>query len=429
MRKSFKIAQGVRVTASSRGISTRVGPLSASTRGSRTRRAPAPGPGRLGSHGPTKASIASYERELKAAQREADIEKVAALERALVSVHTQSFSRAERIQLPPIDPVEPAGIEGELEVEADIPNLLEQLGGGEVAPSAAEPEPVDRYELMREQRKRGWEGIPPWRLRDRIEAARRADAQAEVTAEAEEVRRRDDRASEQDRLDGLWTDLQAARGKVADRLAEQIAAETARLEAARAAEQAEFDRDWELLQANDPALTMAALEQAFADNDAPAAPIDCDGDRTTVLMQFRAPEEIVPERKPARTPTGKPTLKKRTKTELNALYRQALGSNVLATVKEAFAVAPGAQVVQVLVVRREREKKHAGELVAIYAGEFDRSSYDGASGSRDPGRALELATDPELNLKGKTEQIAPLVLSERPDLQAVLTRLINELSE
>jgi len=188
-------------------------------------------------------------------------------------------------------------------------------------------------------------------------------------------------------------------------------------------------RDWEKLQANDPDLTMMALEQAFADNEAPAAPIDCDGDRVTVLMQFRSPEEIVPERKHARTPTGKRTLKKRTKTEVNALYLQALGSNVLATVKEAFAVAPGAQVVQVLVVRRETDTKRAGELTAIYAGEFDRSGYDGATGSRDPGKALELAAYSELNLKGKTEQVVPLVLSERPDLQAVLGYLADGLSE
>lgn len=91
---------------------------------------------------------------------------------------------------------------------------------------------------------------------------------------------------------------------------------------------------------NEPDVAIAALERAFADNEAPAAPIDCEGDRTTVVMEFQPREAIVPERKPARTPTGKPTLKKRTKTEINRLYLEALGSNVLATVKETFAVAP-----------------------------------------------------------------------------------------
>jgi hypothetical protein len=372
--------------------------------------------------------MAAYERELKTAQREADIEKVSALEKALVSVHAQSFPRAERTELPLIDPVDPTAIKDELEAEVGIPVLLEQLGGGEAPPAAPEPDPVDRYELMREYRRRGRQGIPLWRLRDRIEAARRADAESEVAAQGEEKRRQEGRASEQARLDRMWADLQAARAKVADQLAERVRAETNRREAERAAEQAELDSEWERLQANDPQLTMTALEQAFADNEAPAAPIDCDGDRVTVLMQFRNPGEIVPERKPARTPTGKQTLKKRNKTEINALYLQALGSNVLATVKEAFAVAPGAQTVQVLVVRREADGKQAGELTAIYAGDFKRSDNDGASSSRDLRKALELADYAELNLKGKTEQAVPLVLSERPDLQAVLEQIAAGLS-
>jgi hypothetical protein len=365
---------------------------------------------------------------MKAAQREADIEKIAALERTLVSVHAQSFASATRIEQPPIDPVDPGPLEAELEAESGIPGLVDRLGSGSSPPQAPAPEPVDRYELMREKRRRGRDGIPLWRIRDRIAAARRADVEAATEAEAEEGRRSELRVVEQARLDAMWAELQAARGAIANRLAERVRAETDTREAARAEAQAELDRDWEKLRANDPEVTIAALEEAFEDNEAPAAPIDCERDGVTVLMQFKEPEKIVPERKPARTPTGKGTLKKRTKTEVNALYRQALGSNVLATVKEVFAVAPGAQAVQMLVVRHEVDGKHAGELVAIYTGEFDRRSFADASGSRDPGEALALAADAELNLKGKTEQVAPLTLSARPDLQAVLGQLASGLS-
>jgi hypothetical protein len=444
MRKSFKVAPGVRIRASSRGISTSigprsarvhvgsrgvglssgVGPFSAYTRlGGGSRGGPGARTGGPGSRGPTKASIAAHERELKAAQREADIDRVAALDQALVSVHRQSFPDARRAELPPIEPVDPAPIEAELEAGAGIPDLLAELGGDEAPPVAPDPEPVDRYELMREHRRRERRGIPPWRLRERIDAARRADSLAEGAAEAEEEQRREAQAADQSRLDRTWARLQAARSTVADRLGSKVAAEEERRQAERAAEQAELDEEWEKLCANEPELTMLALEQAFADNEAPAAPVDCEDDSATVVMQFQPPEAIVPERKPARTPTGKRTLKKRTKTEVNALYLQALGSNVLATVKEAFAVAPGTHRVQILVVRREPRDEDAGELAAIYAGEFDRGGYAGASGSRDPGKALELATHSELSLKGRTEQVAPLDLAERSDLQVVLNHV------
>lgn len=372
-------------------------------------------------------SITAYERQLKAAQREADIERVATLERQLVSLHRESFPKAERKVLPPPEAVDPAPIEAELGREMHVPDLVAKSGGGELPPVAPLPEPVDRYELMREFRKAQRQGIPFWHLREQIDAARQADLEAEEAARVEEREREAASSAEQARLDEIWQQLQEARNAVARQLPDRIAAEQARRAASRAAEQQKLDQAWERLLENDPEATLPALKQAFADNEAPANAIECQGDRTTVVMRFPAPEAIVPERKPAHTPTGKRTLKKRTKTEINALYLDALGSNVLATVKETLAVAPGTDLVQLLVARREDNGKHAGELAAIYAGEFSRSAFENASGSRDPGKALTLASNPTLNLKGKTAQVAPLDLGDRADLALVLARVDGSL--
>ena len=187
MGMSFKVAPGVRIRASSRGISAGVGPRAArvhigsrgvgvssgvgpfstySHLGGGGRRSSAGTAPRATYRGPTKASVAAYERELRAAEREADIEKVAAMEKALVSVHAQSFPKATRIELPAAEPVDPSSIKVELEKAAGIPELVASTGGGEVPPVAAEPEAVDRYELMREQRKQRRAGIPVWRVRE-----------------------------------------------------------------------------------------------------------------------------------------------------------------------------------------------------------------------------------------------------------------------
>jgi hypothetical protein len=365
-------------------------------------------------------SVAAYERELRRAQREADIEKVAALEAKLVAAHKQSFARARRAELPPPQGVDPAPLRNLLELEIGIPGLTAQLGSGDDPLLADDPEPVDRYELMREHRRRERSGIPIFRVAERIRAARRADDAAELEAFAEAARRHEAQQQEQRRLHSLWAELQAARGKVAERLPIEVKAEEERRAEEHAGEQAKLDADWAKLQGNDPIVTIPALEQAFADNESPATPVGCDGGRTTVLMRFPPPEAIVPERKPARTPTGKRTLKKRTKTESNALYLEALGSNVLATVKEALAVAPGTDAVWMLVVRREAGAKHAGELEPIYSGEFPRAQYEGASGSRSPRSALISASQVLLNLKGRTEEVSAVDLSDRPDLQRAL---------
>jgi len=436
---SFKIAPGVRLRASSRGLSAGVGPRVArahvGTRGVGVSSGIGPVSGyshlggsggsgpRAGYRGPTKASVAAYERDLRAAERQADLEKVAAIEKALVSVHTQTFPQAAPLEAPAAEDVDPEPIRAGLEQRAGIPELIAETGGAEEPPVAAPPEPVDRYALMREHRARRCEGIPIWRLRERIAAATAADAEAEQAAVAEAGHRAEAQVAEQARLDGLWAQLGQARSRVDDKLTLTVAGEKQRREAEHSAEQARLDDEWDRLCRNDPELTLAALEQAFADNEAPAAPIDCAGKRATVMMEFQSPDAIIPERKPARTPTGKPTLKKRTKTEINHLYLKALGSNVLATVKEAFAVAPGTQVVQMLVVRREAD----GELAALYIGEFDRAQYEGASGSCEPAKALTQAPQSELKLKGKAEQVVPIDLADRDDLRAVLDQVTDGL--
>jgi hypothetical protein len=367
----------------------------------------------------TTRSIATHERQLRAAQREADIERVAALERSLVSVHRESFPKAERKVLPPPESVDAEPLRSALEAGAGIPDLITQLGSGDSPPLAPEPEPVDRYELMREFRKHRRKGIPFWQIRDQIQAAKEADEEAEEAADSIARDRQAGREAEQQRLDSLWSRLQQAEATVAETLPGRVAAEQEQREAARAAEQRELDEAWERLQANQPEATLPALKRAFEDNEAPASAIRCDGRRTTVVMRFPAPESIVPDRKPARTPTGKRTLKKRTKTEINALYVEALGSNVLATIKEAFAVAPGTESVQLLVVRQEPHEREAGRLFPIYIAGFDRRQFESPAPAA-PGRALVLVQGSMLNLKGKTEQVAPLDLKDYPEFSALL---------
>src|SRR4051794_5541108 len=156
-----------------------------------------------------------------------------------------------------------------------------------------------------------------------------------------------------------------------------------RAEEARRAEeqrrvQAGFDWAWSALTSNVPQVVLGALEAAFEDNEAPAAAVDVEGDRVTVLMMCPDPA-LVPERKPSITPSGSPSLKKRTKTEFNQLYLSAIASYVLATVKETFAVAPSLRQARLVALRHEPSAGLcADRLVALFAGTFTRDLMRGA---------------------------------------------------
>ncbi|HEY5052492.1 MAG TPA: hypothetical protein VII45_03690, partial [Solirubrobacterales bacterium] len=231
---------------STRGVSVSsgVGPFSTySHLGGSGRRSTGAG-GHSTYRGPTKASIAAHERELRAAEREVDIEKVTAIEKALVTVHAQSFPVAAKIELPTPETVDPESIKVELEKAAGIPKLVASTGGGVAAPIAAPPEPVDRYELMREHRRRRRAGIPIWRVRERTETARSADEEAEEAAISEANRRAEVERSEQTRLDGLWAQLGQARGRIADELVSAVVAERERRDTERNAEQTQLDEEW-----------------------------------------------------------------------------------------------------------------------------------------------------------------------------------------
>jgi len=132
-----------------------------------------------------------------------------------------------------------------------------------------------------------------------------------------------------------------ARATAMDRARQEAAVETQRQAAAAAEKQSQLTEGWQRLLANDAQAVFHQLEAAFEDNQAPSAPIDCDGDRVIVAMFLPPVDDLVPPRKVATTPAGTPTIHKRNKTEQNGLYAMVLASNVVATAKEVFAVAPG----------------------------------------------------------------------------------------
>ena len=254
---------------------------------------------------------------------------------------------------------------------------------------APEPEPVDHRAVLKNFANQALNDIPWYKLSERRAAKKVAAQQAEDAIQKEERQRVEARAKEQARLDANWGQLLN----------------------------------------NDSQTVLAVLEEAFEDNQAPAAPINCEGDEATVMLLYEPPD-LVPDRKPALTPTGKPTLHKRSKTECNEFYAASLASNVLATVKEAFAVAPSINQVAVIVVRKDKQPRLTRPVLScLYCGRFERSRFKQLDWSRiDPLAEILNASDAFMQRKGRTAEVAPLDLSDVPDLATILRSAAEALS-
>jgi len=207
----------------------------------------------------------------------------------------------------------------------------------------------------------------------------------------------------------------------------EIQRETERRAAEHAAAKAELDAAWERLLANDPETVLLALEEAFEDNHAPAVPVDCDQDEATIVMVYPAPS-IVPGQKAAVTPSGKPTIHKRSKTEQNELYAQSLASNILATVREGFAVAPRLRRIIILSVAKDTAVGGVPTLSALTVTGFDRAHVDQFNWDRlDPWRTVEAATPALMNRRGRAGELAPLDLTNEPDIARVVAQVAEAL--
>jgi flagellar hook assembly protein FlgD len=200
------------------------------------------------------------------------------------------------------------------------------------------------------------------------------------------------------------------------RIREAVAAS----EQAHAADQRRLDEQWELLQANHPPAVLQALEDAFSDNEVAAVPIDCQGDMVSVVMLYPGADVIL-EQKPAVTPTGRPTIRKRPKTERNTLYAQSMASHILATAREAFAAAPAINGVTVLTVAQSEAVGGIATMSAVAATGFTRETVGKFNWERlDPWATIEAANPSLVNRRGRTGELAPLDLSQEPGIATVL---------
>ncbi|NUR00726.1 MAG: hypothetical protein HOY79_30630 [Streptomyces sp.] len=228
--------------------------------------------------------------------------------------------------------------------------------------------------------------------------------------------------------------LARAERAAARRRAEQdapayLAAETARLRAIRHQLTDEAEHWWQALLANDEDTVCEAVNTAFSDNPAAGCAVGVDGSVLSVVVRQQDLDSM-PAQTPGLTPAGRPTLKNLTKRDRVLWWLTSMGSNIVATLKEGFATAPGITAIDLAVLTRLPDTQRLG-FVAY--GRWTRRAIE-STPWREPEDALrfqdigqDVACSVTTTASGNlSSAIKPLETSRVPGLQDLLDHAQDE---
>ncbi|GAB3873143.1 hypothetical protein [Terrabacter terrigena] len=167
---------------------------------------------------------------------------------------------------------------------------------------------------------------------------------------------------------------------------------------------------WLELSEHDPATVIAELDAHFAAAECGCTCVDAGWDDETsrgyVTVVGRYPGlDIVGERGPGVSSSGRRMLRRRTRSERNALYLSGLASFALATVRRAISVAVAADDVHVIVVRPTAE---GDGLEPIYVGSLSREAVTLRPSLADPVPLLLGSAVCQMQFEGSTHDLVAL---------------------
>ena len=369
---SVRIAPGVRVRASSRGLRTSIGGRGAriSVGGGATRLSAGAGPIRYSTTVNAGRGRASSPRSATASNATSS----AATSRAAGGASPAALAKAERAE--------------ELLAQAHALSVIHRTAfppATRPIAAAAPQRDADEVAALRARHiKDAMAGVSIFARRARAEARTRGQQAADAELET------------------------ARRAREADQQVVQV----------------DLDQQWQALLAGDPAVVLATLAEAFADNEAPAAPLDVNGAEVTIAV-LAPPPSIVPEQMPAVTEAGNLSLRKVPARQRAAMHTNAVMAHVLVTLRETFAVAPSLHAARVVVLADEGPDAYGkARLQATLAGRWTRADLDDVAWDDVEAHTIATGTATGLLIDHKaTTGLQPLDLEDQPDIAGLIERV------
>jgi hypothetical protein len=184
-----------------------------------------------------------------------------------------------------------------------------------------------------------------------------------------------------------------------------------------------LDRQWQLLCSNDPDTVLQTLAEAFEDNEAASAAVGIEDGEVSLVLLVPPANHVVPDQMPGRTAAGNLSLKKITQAARADFYKQFVCGQILVTLRETFAVAPGLTSARVVVLRNDGRDVY-GKLAipCLAAVNVTRAALQGVHW--DEADAVDIlnavAHEILINQTGRSKELTPINLTAETDIAALI---------
>ncbi|MBN8866322.1 MAG: hypothetical protein J0H98_02090 [Solirubrobacterales bacterium] len=320
-------------------------------------------------------------------------------EERLRELRDARFAPARRKTAPSPAPVDDKSIRRELSQTMGVDRLTAELGSSTTPPVAPPTEPIDQLEILTRARAVAVASISRWNPLARWRTEGNVLTEAAASVELEKERRLAERDRAQADLDEKWERLRELLDELDTRTMDELDAERERRARQQAEEQERLDLEWDALLNNEEREIRACLATTERRAAVNFELLAVTGSTAVTRVWMTEPDTLIPERHTGSTPGGRPSVKKRNKTERNETHLELLAVATVNVGRQVLACAPGIRSVIVVTASIARPAD------SLTMARIARDEVE--------------PTDFSCNIKGRTNEVHPIddpsVLARYPE--------------
>lgn len=186
--------------------------------------------------------------------------------------------------------------------------------------------------------------------------------------------------------------------------------------------QKQIDEWWDSIMNCEEGTVLEELNKAFSDNYATAAAVGV-ASRVASVIVVIPDSDVIPERMPTETSSGRLSSKKMSNNSKTFFYLGLVTGSMLATVRESFAVIPSIESAKVIAIRASAPDVYGNRCPEVIAASlFHRRSFNGVDWKASNAMDIfnQCGDDQILKQNPRTNELVPLNLDNEHDIRKIL---------